>query len=60
MPYHIVKTRLNPPGYKVQKISDKTYISTYDMSYEKAKEQLAAIILKESKKITKLYKKNNK
>lgn len=60
MPYAIKKTRITPPGYRVQKISDGSYLSTYDMTYAKAKAQLAAVILNESKKIDKQYKKKGK
>lgn len=60
MPYAIKKTRNTPPGYRVQKISDSTYLSTYDMTYAKAKAQLAAVILNEGNKISKLYKKKGK
>jgi len=60
MPYAIKKTRITPPGYRVQKISDGTYLSTYDMTHAKAKAQLAAVILNEGNKISKLYKKKGK
>jgi hypothetical protein len=60
MPYAIKKTRNTPPGYRVQKISTGQYLSSYDMTHAKAKAQLAAVILSEGKKITKLYKKTKK
>jgi len=60
MPYAVIKTRNTPPGYRVQKISDGKYLSSYDMTYAKAKAQLAAVILSEGNKIKKLYKKPKK
>lgn len=60
MPYTIIKTRNTPPGYRVQKISDGTYLTDYDMTNDKAKALLGAVILSEGKKITKLYKKKGK
>jgi len=60
MPWRIKKTRKDPVGYRVQKISDDTYMSTYDMSLAQAKSQLAAIIISEQKKMKKLYKKPKK
>jgi hypothetical protein len=60
MPYAIKKTRNSPAGYRVQKISDGTYLSTYDMTHAKAKAQLAAVILSEGNKIKKMYKKTKK
>ncbi len=60
MPWKIVKTRKTPVGYKVQKISDGTYMSSYDMSLAQAKSQLAAIIIAEQKKMKQTYKKPKK
>jgi hypothetical protein len=53
MPWKIVKTRKSPPGYRVQKLSDKSYMSSYDMTLDKAKAQLAAILISEHKKYKK-------
>jgi hypothetical protein len=58
MPYAIKKTSNIPPGYRVQKISDSTYITNYDMTHERAKALLSSVILNEGSKITKLYKKS--
>ena len=60
MPYAIKKTRNTPPGYRVQKISDSTYLTNYDMTHERAKALLSAVILNESKKIDKQYKNKGK
>jgi hypothetical protein len=56
MPYSIIKTRITPPGYRVQKISDRVFLTNYDMTLIKAKNLLSGIILSESKKIDKFYK----
>lgn len=58
MPWKIVKTRKDPIGYRVQKLSDGAYMSSYDMSLTKAKAQLAAIMISEQKKIKKTLKKS--
>lgn len=56
MPWSIVKTRKSPVGYRVRKLSDGSYMSTYDMSLAKAKAQLAAIIINENRKFKQIYK----
>lgn len=60
MPWSIVKTRKTPAGYRVQKLSDGSYMSSYDMTLAKAKAQLAAIIISENRNMKQIYKKPKK
>ena len=58
MTHRIVKTSINPIGYRIQRISDNSFISPYDLpSLDTAKNQLSAIIASEGKKLKKIYKK---
>ena len=50
MPWVIVQTRKSPPGYRVQKKSDKSFMSGYDMTLLQAKKQLLALHISEATK----------
>ena len=54
MTFRIVKL---DAGYRVQRIHDNTYVNSYDIQFEAAKNLMLSAMTTEAKKIKKLYKK---